>query len=377
MDVHHVARLVVGELDVRAQLGRDRQVRHDMLGREVRGRAVVIAARDVDLEMRVGAHRRAEVVNHRYGATLELLVGPDLVDRTGQDLVGKIVLVAELGPDVLVQGSRIRPHDVRVGRIGGHVLEAAVGLPAEEPAVEPAHGSTFSPQELGEEADVLDAEVDPLDIGSRQARESGDLRDGGPALGVGQARPAGEDSRVLGTRVGLGLGDDFGQRPALVLAVVPGDRGVGGQVQHVRLVVALLEVDGQQVEDRRDQHDPVEVHAVTALEVGRQARGTDGPVGLAGEELGRHPSAVPRGPQPDDLTDRFEVAHEPAVFGGLFAVDGSGESCRHRIDEHEIGVHEERFGVVDEVVGRRDRRSGVARDDPSRAEEPEMEPDAR
>src|SRR6478736_3279347 len=91
VDVHHVARLVVGVLVVREPVGGQLQVGHDVLGREVRRRTVVVAVGDVHLEAR------------------------DL-------LVVQVAAVAELVPHVVVPGRGVRAGDGVVGRVGVHVL---------------------------------------------------------------------------------------------------------------------------------------------------------------------------------------------------------------------------------------------------------------
>src|SRR5450755_2223853 len=76
VDVHHVARRVVGVLDVGQQLGGHVEVGEGLLRGVVRRGAVEVAVGDMDLEVRVGAHRAGELVADVDGPTLELLERP-------------------------------------------------------------------------------------------------------------------------------------------------------------------------------------------------------------------------------------------------------------------------------------------------------------
>ena len=137
------------------------------------------------------------------------------------------------------------------------------------------------------------------------------------------------------------------ERPAAELAVVVRDGGVRREVERVRPVVALvLEVDRRQVEHAGDQHQPVDVHAVPALEMLDQRRTAQGPVGLAGDELRRHPALVPRRPDPDQLADRLDVALVAVERLGLGALQRAGVAGRHRVDEDQVADREQGLGVV-------------------------------
>ena len=110
MHVHHVAGLVVLEADVGPQLVWDIEMCERMLGAEERSSAVVIATCHVDPQMRVVPHRLAEHRGDRHVTALELGVAPWL-DAAGQELVRQVGGVAEIHPDVVVEGGRVRAPD--------------------------------------------------------------------------------------------------------------------------------------------------------------------------------------------------------------------------------------------------------------------------
>ena len=158
---------------------------------------------------------------------------------------------------------------------------------------------------------------------------------------------------MVASGIRLGLPED-GRRRGAVLAVVVRDRGVRRQVERVRAVVALLlEVDRRQVEDAADEDQPVEVHPVALLEVRGQRGPAERPVGLARDELRRHPALVARGPEPDQLADVLDVPLVAVVVPRLAALDRAGPAGRHRVDEDQVADREQGLRVVDEVVRRR------------------------
>ena len=90
----------------------------------------------------------------------------------------------------------------------------------------------------------------------------------------------------------------------------------------VRQVVALVELQGAELQDRGDEHDAVQVQAVAVLQVAGEPGGAGGAVALADEELGREPAPVAGGVEPDEVADRLDVLFEAVELLGLLAVTG-------------------------------------------------------
>ena len=205
---------------------------------------------------------------------------------------------------------------------------------------------------------------------SRQRRH-----DRGPLLGgqppaARQRQPVGPGGELLG------LGAHLLERPALVEAVVVGDRGVRRQEVQAGLVGAeVLEVLAAEVDDAGHQHQPVERHRVHLREPLGDGDGAGGAVGLADHVLRRHPPVLARAPQPDQLGDLLHVLAEPVVLAGLPALDRAAVAGRHRVDEDEVAHGEQGLGVVDQRVRRRGRRVHAAHVDASRPEQSHVQPD--
>ncbi len=184
MHVHHVTGLVVGELDVGGQLIGNGQMPDVVLRGQVRRGGVVVPARDVQPHVRVDPHRLGQLVEHEQVLCLELLVRPGM-HPVGEHLVRQVAGVAELGPHVVVQRGGVRPDDGVDRRVRGPPLPAVVAVPAGEPAVDPADRPALVPQQLGEESDVLGAQVNPVHVVLGQPGQRRDLGDcGGSLLGV-------------------------------------------------------------------------------------------------------------------------------------------------------------------------------------------------
>ena len=262
--------------------------------------------------------------------------------------------------------------------VGVHLLGDRAPRRPGEAAVEPAGGAPLVAEQLAEEPPVLDAQVGPVDVVLGEAGQRGDPLHRGGALLAGQPVAAREHPRVVAGGVLLGLGQHALERPAAELAVVVRDRGVGGEVERVGAVVALvLEVDRGDVEDAGDQDQPVDVHPVPGLQVLDQRGAAERAVGLAGDELRRHPALVPRGPDADDLADRLDVALVAVERLRLGALHRARVAGRHRVDEDQVGHGEQRLGVVGQAVRRGQQLADVAHDDPARPEQAEVQPHRR
>src|SRR5512143_3371141 len=92
--------------------------------------------------------------------------------------------------------------------------------------------------------------------------------------------------------------------------VVPGGGRVAGQEQDIGQVVTGMKVGGLEVQDGRDEHDPVQVHPISILQVSREAGGAGGTITLANQELGGRPALVARGVQANEITYRLDILLE-------------------------------------------------------------------
>ena len=224
---------------------------------------------------------------------------------------------------------------------------------------------------------MLDPQVGAVDVVLTETGQPGHRSDRLDPLGRRQSVAAREDPRIVARRIRLRLGEERRQPATPLPAVEVRRRGVCREVERVGPVVALLlEVDGAQVQDARDEHDPVEVHAVASLQVLGESSRTKRSVRLAGEELRRHPAVVARRPEADDLRDGLQIALEPVINLGFAALDRPGVSRRHRVDEDEVAHAEQRLGIVGQPVRRRQQAPDVTHEDPSRPEQSQVQPDA-
>ena len=273
------------------------------------------------LQMRVGPQRPLQSRGDVDRLALEVLVGPR-VDPLGDLLVMQVAAELQLGPHVVVHRRGIRADDRVEGRVGVHLLGDRAGRRPGEARIQPPDREPLVPEQLAEEAPVLDPQLRLLDIALRHAGQARHRRHHLGPLVRAQPRPARQRPRVVAGGIRARLGDHLIKRASGVLAVIVSDGGIQREVCRVRPVVALsLEVDRGQVEHGRDEDDPVEVHAVAGLQVIGQRRCAQRAVGLTGQELRRHPPAVARGPQPDHLGDALEVALVAVIGPGLAALD--------------------------------------------------------
>ena len=133
------------------------------------------------------------------------------------------------------------------------------------------------------------------------------------------------------------------------LVVVPGRRRVAGQVGDVEHVIAA----GADVvvEDRRDEHHAVQLHAIVAEHVG-QRRGAGCPVGFTDEELGRVPALVHIEIALNEAVEGAQVlVHAGEILGGSFA-HGARVAGKRRVDEDQVALVEQRILVGNQLEGR-------------------------
>lgn len=208
--------------------------------------------------------------------------------------------------------------------------------------------------------------------------EPGQPRDGADRIGTfgsGQSAPPGQDVRIVPRSIGLRLGQHRPQRLATVFAVVVRGGRVERQIQRMRAISAAFEVGRAEVQHAGDQHQPVEIEAVLALQVFGQSCCAGGAVGLAGEELRRTPAPLGRHPLPDDLADRGDIGGEAVEVLGLLPFHHPGAAGGHRIDEDQITDRQQRLRIVGHTVRRCLQLPGISHDHPLRAEQAHVQPD--
>src|ERR1700732_1233497 len=115
--------------------------------------------------------------------------------------------------------------------------------------------------------------------------------------------------------------------------VVPRGRGIAWQIEDVSLIVAGVEGNGAEVEDRGDQHDAVEIHAVVILQIVGEGGGAEGAVALADQEFGGVPAIVAADVDGDEFGEGLDVGiYAPEILVLGFA-DGVTEAGADGVDE--------------------------------------------
>src|SRR6185437_11151983 len=195
-------------------------------------------------------HRGGQVDAHvrRAGEARVVLALPVPVPADHRVVVGQVGLVAgvfEFVRGVLVECRVVGAGGGIAGGVAVGRLAGGIRVDAFETAVQTSHRAALVAQQFLAEAAGIDAQVRLLDIGGRQAGVLAELA--GDAVGLGRRDriPLGQRQGVVGAgEVAHGIeeaGDVGGfVRPALVrhLVVIPGDRGLGGQVHDVGVVDA-------------------------------------------------------------------------------------------------------------------------------------------
>ena len=158
------------------------------------------------------------------------------------------------------------------------------------------------------------------------------------------------------------------------LLVVPGDGRVAGQVERVRQVVAGIEGDGLEVEDRGDQHDAAQVHAEAVLEARRERGRARAAVAFAGQKFRREPALFARDVEPDEVRGGLNVRFDVVERLRLDAGRGAAVAGADRVHEHQVGEFQPGEFVVHELDGIGQRFSVVGRLHALRAERAEVQP---
>ena len=128
-------------------------------------------------------------------------------------------------------------------------------------------------------------------------------------------------------------------------------------------------------EQRRHQHDAVQLDAVAHLKFLRQARRADRAVALPDEELRRRPPIVGLEISVDELAERAQIAADAVELRVADAGDRTAVAGVDRIDVDHVGAVEQRILVVDQMVRRRRLEPFVRHLHLARRERSHVQPD--
>ena len=293
--------------------------------------------------------------------------------------IAAIRLVAEIAAQVGVHRRRIGGIDpVEAGVVIGPFAGVVVIL-AGVAGIEAADGEATVAQQFLVESAGRDAQIGLFQICFRQAGEAGQFLADGGAFGGGQTVPLDQRRDVGAAGKGAGFGGPGFDTGGLVrdLVVIPGGGGIAGQQAHILHLVALILGFQPEIEDGGDEDDAVErdIIILPVQLIGHGGR-AGGAIGFAAEELGCVPAVVLVQPQADELRDGLGIAvNAPEVFG-IGLAQGMAPAGADRIDKHQIGDIEQRFGVVADVIGRRAVVLGIGDVHPLRAKGTHVQPQA-
>ena len=159
--------------------------------------------------------------------------------------------------------------------------------------------------------------------------------------------------------------------------MVPGVGRVGFDERRIRHVVVRRRRQRLIAEQRRDEHDAVQLDAVALLDFLCETGRPDRAVRLTDQVLGRGPPAVRFQIRIDELAERAQVTRlpvellvvDPGCHAAVAGVDG--------VDEHEIAHVDERVLVVLDRIGRGRLESLVRHPYVLRRERSHVQPDCR
>ncbi len=156
--------------------------------------------------------------------------------------------------------------------------------------------------------------------------------------------------------------------------VVPGDRGIGGQIGDVADIRARPGIPV--VQDRGQEDHPIAGNAL-ALKIVDQIGRPGGSVAFTQKELGRVPAVVLAHVAPDELTEGADIRIDTPEVLVFPDPDDPAVAGSHCVDENQIGYGQKTRRAVDDLVG--GRRSGmrVGRHRPNSAEPAHEQPDRR
>jgi len=165
------------------------------------------------------------------------------------------------------------------------------------------------------------------------------------------------------------------------LFVIPGGRRVGrqhGLIGKIDARIARRAVGAQiEIEDLREQDDPVEIDCAVRLELIDEHRRARRTVALAEQILGRIPAAVLRQELRNEFGKSVRVLVDSVERLLLVLPRDAAETGAGRVDEDEIGGVEQARRIVDQRI-RRGRRMHVGcRDDAPRPKGAHVQPQGR
>jgi len=158
--------------------------------------------------------------------------------------------------------------------------------------------------------------------------------------------------------------------------MVPGRGRVGGEKQDVRNIVSRGEVERPEVQNRRHEDDPGQVHAETPpLKVAGETRGPRGPVAFPQDEFRGQPPVVSSDVETDELPDGFNVFLDAVELLRFFPGKSPAESRGDGVDADDVGNVQESVRVVDQLERRGKGAALIVEHDLLGAECSKVEPD--
>ena len=175
IQIDHVARRIIAELQVAAQLRLQHHVLEVALGRKEGRRHVIIAVQGQHAQMRIGAHRGRQVGGHVGNVLLApfgRLVAPvpfEIAALPRAQAIGQVRLVADLARHLIQEAADIETGDPGARRVIFRFLARRVGIDAGIAAVEPPQRRMLVAQQFLAKTRQVDAQIRALEIIDRQA----------------------------------------------------------------------------------------------------------------------------------------------------------------------------------------------------------------
>ncbi len=286
-------------------------------------------------------------------------MAPLPVQRPGRGLVFLVASEFQLVVQVVEERRGIGRAHRREERVVVHGFGKRIDRRTDEARVDSSGDQPVVALELLQELLVVDAQV-----GLHPVVGAGTGIAGRPLGDFALARrldgvTGGQCRQVFVQREFLDLGEKRLQVIGLFLqrVVVPGRGRERRQEQRMRQVQSAAVAPGGGIDERRDQDQAVEVHAVAALQVVRQPGAADAAVTFAQHELRRSPQAVFVDVLLDEGGDRFDVGIHAPEFLALGLAQRLRKPGPDRIDHDQVGHVDDRIFVVHPL---RRGRVGVA-----------------
>ncbi len=244
--------------------------------------------------------------------------------------------------------------------------------------IEPTDGEPAFAQEFFEVMLVVDAQIRTFDELLRDAREIRKTLHDLSAFFFGERVAFEQCLCIIAERELFGF-----FQPILQWAmrfeniVIPRGGGVARQEHDERQVIVQVEIKRGEIQHNRDEHEPVQVHAVSFLQISRKTRRARGAIRLADQKFWREPAVVTRGVQTDKIADQFNVFFEAVPLLRRNALHRSRVARVHRINENEIGLIEDRIFIVLQLIRRLRQIAIVLQQHAARTQHAEMQPHRR